>query len=138
MRAGEVPGRMGPMRSGMWVAHLLGGLVLCAAICGCVGLGGRDALTSDRVPARPKPTGFRENVPDLRIPGDTLAMAAQAPEKDRATTSDIPLVPVPLPPLGGNGKGKTQPAAISPPPITPPPQPAPAPALPGGRTRTPR
>jgi hypothetical protein len=126
------------MHTGTWTAHLLGTVGFCLALCGCVGLGGGRFLNADRVPARPPATGFQENVPDLRIPGDTLVLAGQAPEKDRGAIADIPLVPVPYPLPLGEGKGKAPPAVLSPPRVTPSPQPAPASAPAAGRTRTPQ
>jgi hypothetical protein len=130
----------------MGKARLLAGLGWCLAVCGCVGLGGSRFLNQDQVPPRPQPVDFRADVSDLRIPGDSLVSAAQVAGKERGTTSDIPLVPVPLPPLGGDGKGRaTPPGAPSPAsPVTPAslqlgptPQPA-SPALAAGGVKTPK
>lgn len=122
----------------MWRAHLLVSVGLSLAICGCVRLGGGRLLNADRTPPRPRPVGgFQEKVPDLRIPATDLASAAQVPGK-ASTSGDIPLVPVPFPPLPGDGKGKA-------PPVTPaspasnPDQPVDQPASPAaGAMKTPR
>jgi hypothetical protein len=115
------------MRFGKEAACVGAGLALCLLLGGCVGLGDhtmgapRDPRGFTPAP-RPSPV-----VPDLRLPGDP----AQA-------KTDIPIVPLPIPPAD---RSPVQPAAFQKPPAPPvPPTTEPGPALnppPGSETPMP-
>jgi Protein of unknown function (DUF1571) len=123
------------MHGGNNTAWGLAGVALCLAVCGCVGLSGRQAPTYSQAAARAKLFNPRETAaPELRIPPEAVAQ-----------NTEIPLVPVPLPPLGGDTRPRNAP--IQPvnfptsqppaPPGTGPTTPEPAPAGDGVAT-TPR
>lgn len=94
------------------VAGQLGmGLAVCLAAVGCVTLGGTtSAPPVAAVPVRPRPVPPAG--PELRITDNVVAQA-----------SDIPIVPVPPPPLGRTTP--PAPAPATPPKVTPAPPPAP-------------
>jgi hypothetical protein len=106
---------------------MLGGKMLrCAlavslALAGCFSTGGPPVGRDAPQPPGPAPTAaVPRTAPDLRIPASAVA----------AASPDIPVVPVPPPPLGGDRKPTIQPVAAQGPSLTPPPPPPPPSATP--------
>jgi hypothetical protein len=96
------------------------GFGACLAVAGCVQPGSLD--TADRGPEAPAFRAAAAEAPELRIRGDALARSP-----------DIPVVPVPPPPLGRGGSATPPP----PPPSAPGSARAPAPAAPEARAPAP-
>jgi hypothetical protein len=106
---------------------MLGGTMLrCAlamslALAGCINFGGPPIGREAPKPAATSTTAaVPRTAPELRIPASAVA----------AAPPDIPVVPVPQPPLGGDRKPPIQPVAAQGPSLTPPPPPPPPAAAP--------
>jgi Protein of unknown function (DUF1571) len=97
------------MQMGMRKVSWTVGLSVCLTGCGCVGLGEMVFLKPDPdpLPARPRPAQFTETMADLRIsaeevPPEPVPVVPANPVKAPASSTFIPLVPVPPPPLKGD------------------------------------
>ena len=102
---------------------LRGAFAASLALAGCFNFGGPPLGREAPKPASPVLTAVPRTAPDLRIPASAVA----------AASPDIPVVPVPPPPLGGDRKPPAiQPVAAQGPSLVPvpssPPPPAPPPA----------
>jgi hypothetical protein len=113
---------------------MLGGKMLrCAlamslALAGCFNMGGPPIGREAPKPAAAVPTAaIPRTAPELRIPASAVA----------AASPDIPVVPVPQPPLGGDRKPAIQPVSAQGPSLTPVPAPPPPPPPPVTTPATP-
>ncbi len=96
-------------------------LAVTLALAGCFNFGGPPVGREAPQSAAPAPTAaVPRTAPELRIPAS--AVAGAAPE--------IPVVPVPPPPRGGDRKPAIQPVSAQGPALTPVPSPPPPPAPP--------
>jgi len=123
------------MRSGLFTPRVGVGPGICLIFCGCVGFGGPNPFPqAAQRPERPRPEPLTDAVADLRLPDDPAPAPPPAGNASPQTTptSEIPLVPVPPLPLGGDRSRPAPPSApdVDPMRLMPPADPVPAPVQP--------